>query len=292
MPADQITTAFVKQFTDNFRLVAQQMMSKFRSKVEIEDITGDKAYIDYVGTTAMPQAQASLVSPTIFDEQPHSRRAILAKPYPKAIPVSKSGLARLLADPTYKYADSLKAAFGRLIDQTLMAAAIGNSIVVSTELLTEVSTALPSTQKYAESGTVGMTWEKIVRCLERFNRNDLDQTQRWLALSPQAISDVLLDPDISASDEMALQLVQMGQVKQVAGFQCTMSNWLPKTGNIRSNVAWITEGLCLGINQDIDIKIEPRPDMNYATQVWGCIDMGATRMQETHCFSIEAYEAN
>jgi len=26
-------------------------------------------------------------------------------------------------------------------------------------------------------------------------------------------------------------------------------------------------------------------------QIWGCLDFGCTRMQETHVFSIEAYEA-
>lgn len=288
---DQITTAFVKQFADNAKLVAQQLESAFRDKVMIEPITGDKAYVDYVGLADEPQPQLSLIQDTQLDEMPHSRRVILTKPYPKAVPISNVAKRRMLYDPANPYQTALKAAYERLIDKTLMAAAIGSATYASTDALTEGSLALGAGQIYEETGTVGMTAEKVVRALETFNLNNLVNGDKWLALAPLAISDLLLDPDVSIADQMALEIVRTGQIKQVFGFNCVMSTQLPKSTTFRSNVAWVREGLCLGLNQDLVARLDERPDKNYLTQVWMCLDFGAVRLQETHVYEIRAYEA-
>lgn len=290
--ADQITTAFKRQFSDHFRDVAQQKQSKLRSLVEVEPISGDQAYVDYVGKGAEPPPQVSLIQATPLNELAHYRRLILATSYPEAIPLSKQALSRLIADPTYKYAEALNATFNRLIDKKLLLAAIGDASAVSTDALTVTATPLPATQKYTESGTVGMTAEKIITALEAFHSADVDDSaQKNLALAPRAVSDLLLDPDLTIADMMALEQVRQGKISQVFGFTTIMSNQLYKSGNIRSNVAWVKEGLCLGINEDVEIRIDERKDLNYLKQVWGCITFGCTRMQEELVFEIQAYEA-
>ena len=52
MSANQITTAFVNQFSSNVQLLSQQMGSLLRNTVDIETVNGEKAFFDQVGSTA------------------------------------------------------------------------------------------------------------------------------------------------------------------------------------------------------------------------------------------------
>ena len=49
--SNQITTAFVQQFSANIQLLSQQKVSLFRSAVREESINGEKAFFDQVGST-------------------------------------------------------------------------------------------------------------------------------------------------------------------------------------------------------------------------------------------------
>lgn len=297
--SDQVTTSFVRQFTDGMRLVAQQMISELRSKVTIEPVQGNVAYVDYIGVAPTPTAQASLIQATNLQEIPHSRRAIMGMPYPLAVPISKQALSRLKQDPTGTYVQTMRASFERLCDRMLMAAAIGTAISVSTEELTPANIILPvATQKVVESGTLGMTKSKIIAALTRFNLNHKDKSEKFLALSPQAIEDLMLDLDVNEVQAEALDLIRTGNLvsKPLWGFNVSMSTELPRSvaegsPGIRSNVAWVKEGLCLGINEDITVDIGPRRDLNNLMQILMTVDQGATRMQETDVFEIQAYES-
>ena len=295
---EQIKTAFIRQFTDGMRLVAQQLVSDFRSKVAILPITGTIAYADYEGMAPDPQTQISLIQATNLLEIPHSRRAIFALPRNLPVPISKQALSRLQQDPTGSYVQSMRASFERYCDRILMAAAIGDAIAVSDEALTQVTIPLPAIQKVTESGTVGMTAGKIRAALKRFNLNHRDKSEKFLALAPQAIEDLMGDLDVTYPQQMALDLLRNGSgaVQQLWGFNVSMNTELPRStaaasAGIRSNVAWVKEGLCLGINEDITVDIGPRRDLNNLTQILMTVDEGASRMQETDVFEIQAYEA-
>lgn len=292
--ADQITTAFIRQFIAGLKMVVQQLESKFRGRVQIEPITGTLAYVDYVGQADTPQAQQALIQKTNLQEITHARRIIMGKPYPMAVPVSKQALSRLLQDPTGTYVQTLRASFNRLIDKILMSQAIATALTSSTDDLTQASVTWPSgSQQLAESGTVGMTAGKVIKALTQFNLNDVpEEAEKHLALSPLGIEDLLLDPDVTYSQQIALEQIRTGEVKTLWGFQTAMSNQLPKSGNIRSCVAWVKEGLCLGINSDIEVDIAQRKDLNNLWQILMSMDLGATRMEEKLVYEIQMYEAS
>jgi hypothetical protein len=294
--ADQITTAFKRQFADTYRIVAQQMISEFRARVRVEPISGNIAYVDYIGIAPQRMVQQTLVAPTNLQEIPHSKRVIMAFPYPLAVPVPKPAMSRFIADPTGTYLQVILAEANRLIDWTLMQAAISSAATVSTDQLTPGSVSLPAGQTYTESGTVGATTWKVARAMTSFNLNNLGgkQWHKWLALSPLGIEDLLMEPEIQLSTvhQVALEAIKQGEVKNLFGFETVMSNELPFNSgtNMRTCVAWIKEGLCLGLNEDYEVDIGPRRDLNNLTQIWTNIDIGATRMQETHVYAFQCYE--
>jgi hypothetical protein len=51
------------------------------------------------------------------------------------------------------------------------------------------------------------------------------------------------------------------------------------------------DGIKLALGKDVMSRIEERSDKGYATQVYYCMSIGATRMEEEKVVSIEAHEA-
>ena len=64
------------------------------------------------------------------------------------------------------------------------------------------------------------------------------------------------------------------------GFKFTVSNRLAKSGNDRTCIAFAQDGITLAIGKDVSARIDERADKSYATQVYYCQSIGATRMEE------------
>ena len=66
----QITTAFVNQFSANVQMLSQQMGSKLRDTVDVETITGEKAYFEQIGSAAAVERTSRNADTPIMDT-PH-----------------------------------------------------------------------------------------------------------------------------------------------------------------------------------------------------------------------------
>ena len=82
-----------------------------------------------------------------------------------------------------------------------------------------------------------------------------------------------------------------GEIDTYLGFKVTTSNRLTKSGNDRLCVAFAQDGVALGIGKDISARIDERADKSYATQVYYCQSIGATRMEEANVLGITCVEA-
>jgi len=47
----------------------------------------------------------------------------------------------------------------------------------------------------------------------------------------------------------------------------------------------------LGVGKDVNARIDERADKSYATQVYYCMSIGATRMEEEKVVEVQAHEA-
>lgn len=287
-----ITTAFVKKFEANIQLTVQQLESYFQDKVTIKQISpGAKLYMDYVGEFT-PQLITGRNSDTPCLVPDHSRRRINARTFVSSTLIDPPDAERALSDPASQYMTGFRAGFKRKIDIDIAAAAIGDSYSVVGEDLTETAVPLPATQIIAETGTVGMTLQKIRAALLIFNKNDVPVDEpKWLALSAQAIYDLQGEVELTDAEMGALKIITSGQIADVFGFKTVMSNRLAVTaGLIRSNFAWVRSGIGLGMIYDIKTKLTTRDDKNHAVQPWMSMDFGATRLQEKLVVEVRAYE--
>ena len=64
-----------------------------------------------------------------------------------------------------------------------------------------------------------------------------------------------------------------------------------RSGNDRTCIAFAQDGITLGIGKDVSARIDERADKSYATQVYYCQSIGATRMEEAKVLGIVCQEA-
>lgn len=273
----EITTAMVEQYKSNVVLLSQQKGSRLRSSVRIESVTGENAYFDQIGATAA-QKKTTRHMDTPQIDTPHARRKVSIDDYVWADFIDKEDLIRTLIDPTSPYALNAVAAFGRSMDDVLIAAASGTSYTGKTG---GTAVALPSGQKVAE-GNTGLSVAKLIAAKGIFWTNDIDEDiPLHIAVSSKQLQDLLNENKATSSDYAAVKALVKGEIDTFMGFTFHRTQRLSiDSSDIRTCLAWAQDGLLLGLGADIHTNISERADKNYLTQVWCGMTIGATRMEE------------
>ena len=281
----QITTAFVNQFSDNVQMLSQQLQSKLSDKVRTATVNGEKAFFDQVGSSAAV-ARTSRHSDTPIVDTPHSRRMCVMTDYEWSDLIDKSDEVRLLIDPSSVYAKTAASAMNRAIDDAIITAATGSAFTGKTG---STSTALPSGQLIAH-GSAKLTLAKLREAREILDVNDVDESiNRYFAISPQGMTDLLEDTSITSADFNTVRALVQGDVSEFMGFRFVKSTRLAKSGNIRTGFAWAEDGILLAVGQSPMARVDERSDKSYSTQVYYCMTVGATRMEEEKVVSV-AYD--
>ncbi len=283
----QVTTAFVQQYSANVQMLSQQMGSRLRDAVRVENMTGKNAFFDQVGkATAQKRTTRHADTPQI--DTPHARRRVSLVDYEYADLIDDQDKVRMLIDPTSAYAQASAAAMGRSMDDEIIAAALGTAFTGETG---STSTALPAGQQIANGGT-DMTLAKLRTAKKTLDLADVDPSiARYIACGPDQIEALLADTNVTSSDFNTVKALVQGEVNQFMGFNFIVSNRLSKAGNIRSCFAWAEDGLALAIGRDVMARIDERSDKGYATQVYYCMSIGSTRMEEEKVVQIDCDES-
>ncbi len=286
--SSQITTAFVQQYSNNVQMLSQQKGSLLRNAVDAETIVGKNAFFEQVGQ-ATAQKRVSRHSDTPQIDTPHSRRRVSMVDYEYADLIDKQDQVRTLIDPTSSYAQAAAFALGRAMDDEIITAVSGTAFSGETG---STSVVLPSAQKITESGTDGMTIAKLREAKEKFDSASVDPSiPRYIVVGPKQISDLLGTTQVTSSDFNTIKALANGEINSFLGFNFITSNRLSIASSKRLCLAFAMDGIKLALGQDIMTRIDERSDKGYATQVYVCMTMGATRMEEEKVVTIEAHEA-
>ena len=286
--SSQITTAFVQQYSANIQMLSQQMGSLLRDKVRLESVVGKNAFFDQVGSvTAVVKTSRHSDTPQI--DTPHARRRVSLADYEFADLIDQQDKVRLLIDPTSSYAQAAAMAMGRAMDDVVISAALGTSFTGETG---STSTVLPSAQKIAEAGTDGLTIAKLRTAKEKFDLASVDPSiQRYMIVSPRQITDLLGTTSVTSSDFNTVKALVQGEVDSFMGFKFITSNRLSIESSKRKCIAFASDGIALGVGKDVSARIDERADKSYATQVYYCMSIGATRMEEEKVVEVKCHEA-
>jgi hypothetical protein len=286
--SSQITTAFVQQYSQNVQLLSQQKGSLLRDKVDVESIVGKNAFFDQVGVaTAVKRTSRHADTPQM--DTPHARRRCSLVDYEYADLIDEQDKVRMLIDPTSSYAQAAAFAMGRAMDDEIISAATGTAFTGETG---STSTTLPAGQQITEASTDGLTIDKLREAKKILDLNSVDPSiPRYIIVSPKQIDDLLGTTSVTSSDFNTVKALVQGEVNAFMGFNFIVSNRLSIASSKRKCIAYAMDGIKLALGKDVMSRIEERADKGYATQVYYCMSIGATRMEEEKVVSIEAHEA-
>ena len=266
--SSQITTAFVNQYSSNIQMLSQQMGSLLRGAVDVESVNGEKAFFDQVGSAAAVLRTTRHADTPLIDT-PHSRRMVTMSDYEYADLIDDQDKVRLLVDPTSTYARAAAAAMGRAMDDVIIAAAIGTA---KTGKDGSTSTALPSGQKVVH-GSASLTIAKLLSAKEILDEGSVDPSiPRYIVCAPKQITSLLGTTQVTSSD-----------------FNVSNRLTTDSDGN-RAVIAFAGDGLKLAMGKEPTARIDERSDKSYATQVYYCQTIGATRMEEAKVVEIACTE--
>ena len=279
----QITTAFVNQFSSNIQMLSQQMGSLLRNAVDVETVNGEKAFFDQVGSAAAVLRTTRHADTPLIDT-PHSRRMVTMSDYEYADLIDDQDKVRLLVDPTSTYARAAAAAMGRAMDDVIISAALGTSLTGKDGT---TSTPFDSNNQIAV-GAAGLTLAKLLEAKEILDSNDVDPSiPRYIAVSPKQITNLLDDPEVTSADYNTVRALVKGELDTYVGFKFVTTNRLGLDGSgDRRCFAWAMDGIKLAVGKEPTARIDERADKSYATQVYYCMSVGATRMEEAKVVEI------
>lgn len=302
--SNQITEAFVKQYSSNVFHLAQQKGSKLQGLVRNESQNAESAFYDRIGAVSA-QLKSGRHSDTTYSNTPHSRRRVTLKDYFFADLVDKEDKIRMLISPESEYVQAAVWALGRAKDDEIISAALGNAY---SGVDGATAVALPSSQKVAaHDGTTTTGVNLNVRTLravkQKFDGNDIDESiSKNIVVTSYQIQSMLAQTEVTNADYNSVKALVMGEVNTFMGFNFVRTERLARsasniTYNVSSGVtgsgtgtitaansrrcfAWCQDGLILATAQDINGKIDVLPMKHYATQVYASLHLGASRMEE------------
>lgn len=282
----QITTAFVKQFTDNVDILAQQMFTRLRAAVRVETINGEEAFFDQLDNVAATK-KTSRHGDTPLTDTPHARRQIQTATFEHADLIDVSDRVRLLIDPASDYVRVFAAAFGRAMDDELIAAFFGTA---KTGKGGGTNTAFDTTNFEIDPSTA-LTTAGLMQAKELLDAAENKPEEGYFfACSARQIRDLLTEDVGSASIQFAPAAsadfvekkgLMTGDISFYSGFNFIRTERLDITATQRETAAWAKRSMLLGVGIEPRARISERADKSYSTQVFYTMDIGATRMDET-----------
>jgi hypothetical protein len=276
--SNQITTAFVQQYTSNVKLLLQQGGSRLRKAVTQETAVGNSSkMLEQVGAvTAQKKIARHADTPLI--ETPHAARWVDPIDYEWADLIDDQDKIRTLIDPESPYAKNGANALGRAMDEEILLAAFATSKTGQTGTGTEAwSTDYDTTV----SGTGVTTIGNLLEGIELLMAANVDpDEQKYMAITAQTHADILNITEVKSLDYNTRPVMVDGVVVRFLGIDFIHTQLVNRNATPDDiSPLWVKSGLALCLWNDITTKIDPRPDKSYATQVYVKGTFGATRLE-------------
>jgi hypothetical protein len=287
----QITTAFVEQYSNNVTMLSQQMGSLLRNAVDVETIKGKNAFFEQIGEVTA-QVRTSRHGNTPQVDTPHSRRRVSLADYEWADLIDDQDKVRMLIDPTSSYAKAAAAAMGRAMDDVIIAALGGSA---DTGVAGGTAVALPASQKpFSASQTDGLTVAKLLEAKYLMDNASVDPSlKRYIVCGPKQIQDLLNTTEVKSSDFNTVKALAQGSINSFLGFEFIPSTRLSFDSvntDDRLCYAFTEDAVKLAIGKDVTARIDERADKSYSTQVYYCMSIGASRIEEEKVVEIACDE--
>lgn len=276
--SDQISTAFVQQYSTNVAHLLQQKGSKLRDSVMTSSATGKAAKaVEQVGAVNAVK-RTTRHSDTPLISTPHSARWAFPVDYEWADLIDDQDKVRMLIDPQSPYAVNGAYALGRAIDDEIIGAFFGTSKTGENGSTDEAFSGNTVSAGTTGALEIGQLLEGKRLLME--NEVDLDNDQIFMAITAEQHEDLLGMSQIQTIDSNSTKVLVDGQVRSFLGINFITTQRLDTSVAASQDCPmWAKSGMHLCTWNDITTKIEERADKSFATQVYCKGTFGATRLE-------------
>lgn len=288
--AETVDKAFVHAYTAELHRLSEQMDSKTRGAVRVKTGVVGKTYnFERLGGSDLVPIPGRHSTTTILNPE-HSRRRCTFSDRGGAILLDRHDEIKMLIQPKNDYARNHAESYNRFLDDLVFAAAIGSATTVLADDTTG-SAAMVAGNQIAAGGT-GLTFEKVNQANRILNEGDVPKNDRYFAMSPQGLEDLLAETEVTSSDFTQLMALKSGQLTgPYMGFTWIETTRLAIASTTRSCMAWQKDGVGLAIALDIEISMDRRPDLNNNWQVLALVSAGAVRIEESRVVQVDITES-
>lgn len=281
---DSIDRNKVREFSRMVHVAAQQMKSRLRSFVKIKPIKGEDFAYDGLESVEAHEITGRN-SPTKFSDIIHSRRQILPRRFSVALPIDPKDNLDVIINPENEYVQAVIRAMERKIDKIII-----DIMFASVKTGKDFGT----TKTFAADGGItvnaqaGLTYEKLLEIHQNFIDNEVgnDGMEEFvLGITGDEHTQLMQEIELTSGDFVRDFAIEKGEITKAAGFNivkfgASVSNPLINVASsVRDCFAFSTRGIVLGIAEDIKVRVDERPDLNYTKQVYAEITMGAVRTE-------------
>lgn len=289
-----VDRGFVHAYTREIHRISQQEPTKLRAAARVKTgVTGKTYNYERLGASDLASITARH-QPTPLLNPEHSRRRATLSDRGGAILLDKHDEPKLLIEPENDYARNHAASINRYYDDLIIAALTGSATAVDeTDATSSVTLAsfASGTHVIANGGT-GLTFAKVNQANRLLNVQDVPFGDRYFAISPVGLEDLLATTQATSADFVNLKALQSGRLEGPwMGFNWIVSTRLAITGNIRSCIAWHKNGVGLAVGIDMYASVSTRHDLNDATQVYAAASAGAVRIEEALVVQVDIDES-
>lgn len=292
MSFNNIETSFVQNYGRNVQMMAQQMGSKLRGKVLVENPVGERHYFELYNTnSAMQEVTVRHGDVNITDTQ-FERRAVDLVDYEDAKLISNFDKIKMLADPLSPVVQAQAAQMGRQIDDIIIAAITADMKTGKTGSSTtapQTAIAINSWAYGTGSGNSNLTISKLIEAAALFDNADVPMEDRVVVVDPINHAKLLATAEATSSDFVTKRSLETGEVEGLVGFEIIKSTRLGTDGSgYRRVLAFQKTGVGLAIGKDATSRITERDDKSgYPYQAYICLSMAATRLENSKAVEIK-----
>lgn len=314
-----VSTAFVNQYQDSIKLLAQQEHSVFENLVMKGDCQGEYKYFDYIGPVSFT-ARSSSNEATAFTDVAHTKRVVDFDDYFINFYVdSVTDLQRMNVNPQSQYVKAAVNAWNEKKDSVIVTAMFGSAITGKGVGASFGSQAFDTTNQVVDvnfkagdpvgagngSGTWGaaeslFTYAKFVKGRSILLAGNAVKPGQLinLAIDPEDEEQLLTIDEFRNRDFTSERLIADKMINTTGligiwyGVAIYRSNILPVTdpasasNQYRSCPMWVEDAIGLVKGGTPTVKAAENPERNMAVTVNVQGSTGATRLEEAKIVDI------
>jgi hypothetical protein len=295
MPLD-ITQFYTTEFEKNWTHVAQQKESRLMEAVTRDDFVGKRKWYNQLNTRTM-QPVTTRKGDTPDGDTSGEKYWNYQQKYEDVISFDEDDDIQLgeIVLPDSAEVMNQAMALNRTADQVIIDAFFATRYTGEEGTVPDAFTGRDVAVDYVFSGAPansGLTVPKLRRAKYLFDKAEVEDGERYIAVTSRQIDDLLADNQITSRDYSDLMALKDGKIDYFMGFKFKRLEGLPLTvaTDVRAVPVWHKSALKFAMGRK-NVHIDLRPDKRHAKQIRTVARLGAVRTENVKVVRIYCDES-